>query len=213
MRLRLLEAVERCPETLATSYDAGELIYQQGAFAAGVYVVAAGAVVCSRRASGEVQPLSLAGCGDLVGLEAWHPGGLPRYRGSARAVAPTRTLFMTTEQWEEAMDEPPFRKCVLVYLADWLEAEREARLWLRDAPKGIAWLLLRCGIRRDGGLWLPCSTGLLADLLGVSRTTVRKAVDAMVEQDLVETEDGGLRGAEEPLRDFLYPRVLIGSPR
>lgn len=210
---RLIVAVQSLPGVLTIDYGPGELLFQEGAFAAGVSLVAQGLVICGRYILGESVPTSLAGPGDLLGVEAWLPRGPARYCGYARANSAVRTLFLNTEGWRAGFEQPELRELVLGALAT-AALDNEMIRGLRGRPdKALAWLLWRWGEPTAGGLRLPAATALLASLIGESKNAIRKALWTLSQEGLVNLEGGSVWAHPEALHTYLFGASLTGSPR
>ncbi|GAB4306879.1 MAG: hypothetical protein Kow0097_06680 [Candidatus Bipolaricaulota bacterium] len=212
-RERLVEEVKGLPGTLVVTHRPGDLIFQDGAFASGVYLVAEGLVLVGGYAPRASRAVALAGPGDLVGLEAWRSAPLPRYSGFARALTPTTLLFATTDAWARALDRPPFRELVLSALAR-LVLDRWTLALHRDQPeRALAWMLVRWGERADGGgevrLAVPAAT--LTSILGVSRNALRQAVTRLGELDAARSVNGHLVGDLRRLHDLLEESLTASA--
>jgi len=207
---RLLESVERIPGALSISYNAGELLFQVGAFAAGVYVVERGVVMQGLYRQGKPVPTSLYAPGDAVGIESWLDEPAPRYRGFARALTAVRVQFVSTQDWAQALASPEFRGLLLDYLARaWLNREVLHSL-VSEPERALAWLLWRWGEPVSGRLVLPANTSLIAHLIGCSRNAAGKALEILVQEGAVEIANGSLVGFPQALRPY-FEGALITS--
>lgn len=196
---RLLESVRRIPGALSIGYNAGELLFQVGAFAAGVYVVEKGIVIQGLYQHGKPVPTSLCAPGDVVGFESWLAESTPRYRGFARALTAVRVQFVSTQDWAQALASPKFRSLLLDYLAKaWLNREVLHSL-VNEPEKALAWLLWCWGEPKSGRLVLPANTSLIAHLIGCSRNAVGKALEILAQKGTVEIADGSLVGSPQAL--------------
>lgn len=213
-RERLIAEVAGLPGTLVVPHRAGDLIFQDGAFAAGVYLVSQGLVVVGGYLSEEPRAVALAGRGDLLGLEAWHSITPPRYEGFARALTETELLFATADAWSRALDRPAFRELALASLADLVLDQRRLALH-RDCPdRALAWALVRWGqpVAGQGQVRLEIPAGTLASILGVSRGALRQAVTCLADQGAAQQENGYIAGHLARLQDLLE-RTLTASAR
>jgi CRP-like cAMP-binding protein len=204
-RESLIAEVAALPGTLVVPHHPGDLIFQDGAFAAGVYLVAEGLVTVGGYAPGTPRPVALAGRGDLLGLEAWRSEPAPRYQGFARALTAATLLFATADAWSRALDRPPFRELVLSALVELVLDRRPLALY-RDRPElALAWTLIRWGEKTDGEgqvrLSIPAAT--LASILGVSRNAVRQAVARLSDLDAAQQVNGHIVGAIRRLHGLL----------
>lgn len=212
-RESLIAEVASLTETLVVTHQPGDLIFQDGAFAAGVYIVSEGLVIVGGYAPGEPRAVALAGPGDLLGLEAWKSATPPQYEGFARALTRTTVFFATADAWARALDRPPFRDLVLSALAD-LVLDRRTLALHRDRPDlALAWALVRWGERLDGGnqvkLGVPAAT--LASILGVSRSALRQAVIRLTEVDAVRQANGHIMGGLERLQELLEESLTASA--
>lgn len=199
---KLLESVKGIPGTLSISYNAGELLFQVGAFAAGIYVVEQGIVVQGIYHQGEPVPTSLRAPGDVVGVESWLAESPPRYRGFARALTAVRVRFVSTQDWVQALTSPQFRERLFDYLAKaWLN--REVLHSLAGEPeRALVWLLWCWGESKSDQLVLPANTSLIAHLIGCSRNAVGKALQILVREGTLEITNGLLVSSVPALRRF-----------
>lgn len=211
---RLQAEVASLPESLTVLHRAGDLVFQEGAFAPGVSLVTEGLVVLGGQTSGAPRPVALARPGDLLGLEAWGDDQPPRYRGFARALTDTMLLFAPTHAWTRALERPAFRSLVLATLADLVLSEQTLAL-RRDRPEhAVAWALLRWGLKdeRDKDcLHLPVPPATLAQVLGLTRTTLRQAVAQLADLGIVEAVNGHLVGSAPRLREILGEPVTASA--
>ncbi|MBC7093685.1 Crp/Fnr family transcriptional regulator [Candidatus Bipolaricaulota bacterium] len=212
-RQRLLAELQALPGTLEVHYGAGELIFQEGAFAAGVYVVAEGLVIRGGYVLGTSQPVAVAGPGDLLGVETWRLDIPPRYWGFARALTAAILRFAPAGVWKEALEQERFRDLVLSILAESVLDWHTLALYREHAERVLAWFLLRWGQDDGDQVRLPVSTTLLASLLGLSRHTVRQALTQLAGMGAVGQADGEIVGNRDRLRAVLGEAALIGSPR
>jgi len=195
------------------THHPGDLIFQDGAFAAGVYLVSEGLVMVGGYAPDEPRAVALAGPGDLLGLEAWRSATPPRYEGFARALTPTRLLFATADAWARALDRPPFRELVLSALAD-LVLDRRTLALHRDRPEcSLAWTLVRWGERLDDGnrVRLAVPAAILASILHLSRSALRQATTRLAELGPAQLVDGHIVGDLSRLQELLEERVTASA--
>ena len=209
----VLEAVKRIPGALEIRYDAGELLFQAGAFAAGVYVVEDGLVVRGFYREGNATPAFLAAPGDLVGVEAWMAEPAPRYRGFARALTPTRVWFVSFQDWAEALACFEFQKLLLDRLARALLNREVLRSLVGEPERALAWLLWHWGEPKSGRLRLPANASLLASLIGCSRNAVGRALEILLQEGAVELESGWVVSFPEALRAYFSEEAVTASLR
>ncbi|MFH1609471.1 MAG: Crp/Fnr family transcriptional regulator [Candidatus Bipolaricaulota bacterium] len=212
-RERLLAELQALPGTLEVHYGAGELIFQEGAFAAGVYVVAEGLVIRGGHVLGTSQSVAVAGPGDLLGVEAWRLDIPPRYWGFARALTAAILPFAPAGVWKEALEQERFREMVLSSLAERVLDWYTLALYREHPERVLAWFLLRWGQNDGDKVRLPLFTAILSSLLGLSRHTLRQALNRLSALRAVEQADGEIVGDRDRLRGVLGEAALIGSPR
>jgi len=212
-RENLIAEVESLPGMLVVNHHQGDLIFQDGAFAAGVYLVSAGLVMVGGYAPDEPRAVALAGPGDLLGLEAWRSATPPRYEGFARALTPTTLLFATADAWARALDRQPFRDLVLSALAE-LVLDRRALALHRDRPeRSLAWTLLRWGERFDDGnrVRLTVPAAVLSSILNLSRSALRQAATRLAELDAAQQVNGHIVGDLSRLQGLLEESVTASA--
>lgn len=204
-RESLVAEVAGLPGTLLVPHRAGDLIFQDGAFAAGIYLVSKGLVMVGGYVPDEPRAVAVAGRGDLLGLEAWRSMIPPRYEGFARALTETELLFATADAWSRALDRPPFRELVLATLADLILDQRTLALHRSRPERALAWALVRWGeaVAGQGLVRFEIPAAILASVLGVSRSTLRQAVRWLADQGVAQQENGHIVGHLARLQDLL----------
>ncbi|MFO8034902.1 MAG: Crp/Fnr family transcriptional regulator [Candidatus Bipolaricaulota bacterium] len=207
----LVQEVKAMTDALSVGYHPGELIYQAGAFAAGIHLVESGLVMLGVYSSGEARPVGLSAPGDLLGVEAWRSNGTPQHSGFARALTKAEVLFAPTESWSEALADESLRSLVLSQLAEAVLDWQSMALRRNEPEYTLAWVLLRWGVEQDGMRALPVSLTLLADLLAISRHTMRQVVSQLEERQVVVAQPGAIVGDPSRLLEFLE-RELTASP-
>ncbi len=208
----LLHKLRAMPDALSVHYHPGELIYQAGAFAAGIHLVENGLVMLGTYSGGEARPVGLSAPGDLLGVEAWRSNGTPQHSGFARALTEAQVLFSPTESLNASLADEELRSLVLSQLAeavlDW-----QSMASRRTEPENtLAWFLLRWGMEQGGRHYLPLSLTVLAELLSVSRHTVRQVLNQLEAQGILEVQDGALIGDPATIHEFVQQQVLTASP-
>ncbi len=174
--LELVERARAWPGVLPVRYAAGELIFPAGGFATGVYLLEEGLVGLSPKREGPKPVFHLVGPGEFLGLEGWLKEKRPRYRAAARALTPANLLFFPPPVWEKAVADAEFRNLIFSTLGQ-MWANFLAKDWeLGDGQRAVLWAFQRWGERTPRGLCLPLTPGLLAQALGLSRTTVKQAL-------------------------------------
>lgn len=164
--------------------EAGDLLFQEGLPAKGIYVIQKGRVKLVQQTPDrrKKQILRILGPGDLLGEEAFFAGGA--YSAYARALEPTDCCFLPGEELTEFLyRHPAAALCLLERLAD--AVKRYQRMLVEIAyEKGeerLARLLLELARKAEPGRPAPgqvIDLGLtrteLAELLGLRpETTIR----------------------------------------
>jgi CRP-like cAMP-binding protein len=178
-----LEALaRRCPER---TVGAGECLFQEGMRLDCVYVVRRGLVGLGRRAHGRRVTFLLLRPGDIV-------GDLAAVRGSAAffdafAVTDARVLVVPAADFLAALDVPsPFVRQWAVGLGVRIAAlqARLEELLGADLRTQVASLLhheLKAGSRV-----VSLTQQMIADLLGVRRTSVTRTLQGLQRQEIIE---------------------------
>lgn len=173
------EFVERArawPGVLPVRYAADELIFPAGGFATGVYLVEKGLVGLFPRGERQKPVFHLVGPGEFLGLEGWLSEKRPRYRAAARALTPANLLFFPPPVWEKVVADAEFRNLIFSTLGQ-MWANFLAKDWEPgDGRRAVLWAFQRWGERTPRGLCLSLNPGLLAQALGLPRTTVKQAL-------------------------------------
>jgi CRP-like cAMP-binding protein len=182
--LKILELAKDWPGVLLVSYGSGELIFPEGGFAIGVYLVERGLVGLFPSATSQKPGLYLARPGEFLGLEAWLSAERPRYQAAARALTKTQLLFFPPAVWEKALEDKEFRKLVFASLGDMWRRFLTEKFSKADTQNAVLWAFQEFGEETSQGFSLPLSPGLLAQALGISRTKLKQALASLgVAQD------------------------------
>ncbi len=202
----LLERVRNLSGVLSVKYRAGELIFPEGGFAAGVYLVRQGLVGLFCPCGSRNLCVYVAGPGELFGLEAWFKTARPQYRVAGRALTEADLFFLPSGLWEKAGEDREFRELVFSALAQmWLSLwEREARK--TEAPAALLWAFQRWGEETPEGIRLSLSPHVLAMALGLSRGALKRA---MVHLGVSQREDRLILKRER----LLEAHALTRSPQ
>ena len=196
--LNAAEVKELKRMSLHVRYDEGELIAQEGSYAAGVYVVESGLISIGKYASKGWQKrcLRFLAPGEWFGLEPAFLGREPINAQFAKAIVPSTLLFF------ERSNILAFSKAhpsILADLCQWLSREvlmLEFKL-TRDAvetiDRNLALLLIaltkKYGDKEDTMvvLDLPISRQTMAEILGVSIETLSRVLRQFRERGLIST--------------------------
>jgi len=194
-----LEQVLAPYDPLRIRYAPGELLFQAGCFAAGVYLINDGIVQESyaHPAAGEPEVATgLFGRPSLLGHETFEPGRHPLHGVSCRAVTWVSVLFVEQAAFETAVAaSDPLRAFQTSHLLERQSALTRA-LWRSQLdPAGRIRATLQeiipfCQATEDGGVLLPAEIDLhrLAELSYVS---YRKTRDLLRSQWQMEQQDEG----------------------
>jgi len=176
------------------SWPAGFAVYQRGAPADGVFIVARGRVVLrSRVRAGRGFIPWIATCGETFGSEGLYPGG--QYATDARAETETETHFLSSAKFRAFVREQP-QHAIAVF--NQLMAERSALLdKLRElttlsVEQRILSTLSRLAhtdifANEQGEVVLsPERYRLLCELVGATRESVSLVISRLTTEGLVE---------------------------
>ncbi len=172
----LVGYAQRVPGVLSVAYAARELIHPAGGFASGVYLVAQGLVGLYAPNHGQRVVFHVLKPGDFLGLEAWLPDARPQYVATARALTDVDLLFFPPPVWNRAMEDTEFRALVFAALGQIWKGLITKDIHHRDAQGGVVWAFQHWGERTPHGVRLPLNLSLLAQILGLSRTTLKQAL-------------------------------------
>lgn len=197
---------------LRVRYDEGELIAQEGSYAAGIYVVESGLICIGKYASKGWQKRSLRflASGEMYGLEPVFLGREPINAQFAKAIVRSTLLFCERSNIVAFSKGHPH---IFVDVCRWLSREvlmlefKLARDALESVDQNLALLLVALannyGIKQASAvvLNLPVPRQTLAELLGVSTGTLSRALRQFRERGLITTSQtqiiirdlGGLR--------------------
>jgi len=184
--------------SLQIHYDEGELIAQEGSYAAGVYIVQSGLVSIGKYASEgwEKRVLRFLAVGEIFGLEAVFLGREAINVQFAKALVESTLIFFERANILAFAKEHPN---LCSDFSRWLSREvimLEFKL-TRDATESIdhnlALLLIALGNKygqKASGkivLNLPISRQTMAEMLGISVETLMRALKRFREHELITT--------------------------
>jgi len=184
--------------SLPVHYDEGELIVQEGSYAAGVYIVQSGLVSIGKYASKgwEKRMLRFLAVGEMFGLEAVFLEREPINVQFAKALVESTLLFF------ERSNILAFSKGHPLMFADlcrWLSREvimlefKLTRAAVESIDRNLALLLIalahKYGEKDKAGivLDLPISRQTIAEMLGVSIETLMRVLKRFRERNLITT--------------------------
>ncbi len=182
--------------------DAGELIFQTGRPAEGLYIVSRGIVklVQGTRDGNRVYILDLRGRGDPLGEEALF-SGCP-YAASAKAISDTQLCYLPQGDLAGVIqDYPDVARALMETMAKRLVDNHRARVELAydcseaRMARTVLRLMDRFGHRQTahGALGLELSRTELAELLGLRPETAIRILSDWRHEGLVELKERSLR--------------------
>ena len=184
---------------LHVRYRPGELIYQTGTYAAGVYLIAHGLVTdqcVTKNNNRHTRLLEIFGPGDLIGLDILIKdfGGL--YVGCARTIIETDLYFFEKNKFLDLMQEQMMVKdyCIDLLLHRLYSIKQHVSLVGRKAlVQQMRCLLLslaqKCGEITEGtAVLLPpeIKPPVLAFLLGISNAKASRVLNSLSGVSLIE---------------------------
>ena len=196
--LRPEEIEELAEISLQVHYDEGELIAQEGSYAAGIYIVQSGLVAIGKYASKgwEKRVLRFLSAGELFGLEAVFLERDPINVQYAKALVESSLVFF------ERSNVLAFSKSHCTLFADlcrWLSREvimlefKLTREAVESIDRNLALLLIALANKygehnHDGVIVnLPISRQTMAEMLGISIETLMRALKRFRERKLITT--------------------------
>jgi len=179
-------------------YLRGELIFQQGEFASGIYIICRGMVRVGKYYRGKRLTLELLQAGDLLGIEAL-AGTAPATRCSyAQALENTQLAFLEKGAFLDFCRAHPaitaglYRQALSKII---ILKQKLVRSALASADERVAGILLElgqsCGTATRAGLSLRLRLGRaeLAELAGVSLETLIRSLSRLERQGLIALHD------------------------
>lgn len=186
---------------LPIRYEEGDLIFQEGAYAAGIYIVSQGLIQYGRMVGPHSHRkrhiLKLVGPGEIIGLEALFIEGQPMRLGYAKALSDTVVAFIERDLILELLPEEP---SLALNLCRRLAREvlfleyKLTRSVCRTIEENLALLLLslgrRYGIREEEGLYIgvELKRSTIADVLGISLESLMRAMRKLRERGIIRVE-------------------------
>lgn len=184
--------------SLPVHYDEGELIAQEGSYAAGVYIVQSGLVSIGKYASKgwEKRMLRFLAVGEMFGLEAVFLKREPINVQFAKAIVESSLVFFERSNILAFSKEHPL---MFTDLCRWLSREvimlefKLTREAIESIDRNLALLLIalayKYGEKDKAGtvLDLPISRQTIAEMLGVSIETLMRVLKRFRERNLITT--------------------------
>ena len=196
------EALSRVEEALLPiRYEEGDLIFQEGAYAAGIYIVSKGLIQYGRTVGPHSHRkrhiLKLVGPGEVMGLEALFIEGQPTRVGYAKALTDAVVAFIERELILELLPGEP---SLALNLCRRLAREvlfleyKLTRSVCRTIEENVALLLLslgqRYGIREEKGLYIgvELKRSTIAEVLGISLESLMRVLRKLRERGIIRIE-------------------------
>ena len=186
---------------LPVRYEKGDLIFQEGEFASGIYIICQGMVRVGKYYQGKRLTLKLLKAGELLGMEALvseRPVIRPNY---AQAVEPTEVAFLEKKAFLEFCQEHPAiisSLCRKALEEITILQRKLVQSVLAPADERVAAILLElgeiCGEETGSGLFIgSCfSRTELAEFVGVSPETLIRGLSRLKDEGLIELHDKGI---------------------
>ncbi len=205
-------------------YDKGEVIFQEGEPAFGLYIICEGRVKLAKRSSkGKRQILKLLGPGELLGEKTMFDQ--ETYTAYAKTLEPTKVYFIERTAFLDFLRRHPEVALKLIEkLARELKAfqNRLLETSYEGSMERLARLLLtvgdNCGVEEDGKLYigLELSRAELAEMAGISPETAIRTLSRLRERGLIETaghkiyilDREGLEELAEPFQPVTKENLL-----
>jgi CRP/FNR family transcriptional regulator len=195
------------------AFDKGEIIFQDGDEATGLYIVAEGLVRVYKLApSGKEHVLHLAGPG-MTFAEVAVLGDFP-LPAFAEAVEPTSCVMLPAAPFLQALRDD-HRLClqILSSMAMWIKSlvGLLEGIVLRDAAGRVAGYLLDAHAQQGGRIALPSLKKHIASHLNLTSETLSRTLRQLKEQRLIR-EEGAQLVLEDPtglqkLTEGYFPRI------
>jgi CRP-like cAMP-binding protein len=188
------------------SYEAGDLICQEGMPGNGICVICKGLVKCGKYSADRSRKriLKIAGARDILGLEILFGPDPCLLTGFAKALEDTKVAFIEKGRFLEFLKRHP---AILFHLCGQLIREisvyqcRLVELAYGTTSVNLARLLLilarRFGVRREEGVEIEFSRSDLAELAGMRIDTLVRALGQLREGGLIATRYRTIRILDE----------------
>jgi len=179
-------------------YEQGDLIFQEGEFASGIYIICRGMVRVGKYYRGKRLTLELLQAGDLLGIEALASEGAATRPGYAQAVEGTKVAFLEKGAFLDYLREHPaitaglYQKSLEKVICLQRKLVQSA---LGSADERVAGVLLElgqsCGTETRAGVSINVqfSRAELAELAGVSLETLIRSLSKLKQEGLIKLHD------------------------
>jgi len=208
-------------------YKEDDLIFQEGAYASGIYLVCQGLVIYGAYTEGGKKRhiVKLAGAGEIFGEEELFLKDYSSRFGYAKALVDTEVVFVERRAFLGLLEREP---SIFLDLCERLVREiilLEYKLTCtacKTIEGNIALLLLalgsKYGVRDDKGLQidLELRRATLMEILGISRESLMRALRKLTQRGIILCQDrritildeDRLKSLAEPLPAYLEGKLL-----
>lgn len=173
-------------EAYAREHQPGDVIFEEGAEGASVFVIESGEIEISRLDSAGRRTVAHLGAGEFFGETSVILG--TRHTGRAVAVEPTRLLELDAETFEKmCIERPEVSIRVIRLLAARLIAteKRLAKLGVDDLMASLVRRLLDRGRTDATGLHIKTTLRELADESGLSTIEAHRALHQLFDRNVL----------------------------
>jgi CRP-like cAMP-binding protein len=180
---------------ILVQYERGDLIFQEGEYASGIYIICHGMVRVGKYYRGKRLTLELLKRGEILGMEALTDEGPTTRPEYAQAIEDTKVAFLEKAVFLAFLREHPAITAGLYQKA--LEKivilqRKVVQLGLASADERVAGILLElgesCGKETRSGIAINVRLGRaeLAELAGVSLETLIRSLSKLKQEGLIE---------------------------
>ena len=201
---------------LPIRYEEGDLIFREGAYAAGIYIVSQGLVQYGRHVGGRRHIFKLIGPGEVIGLESLFIEEQPLRLSYAKALSETIVAFIERKTILEVLPEEP---ALAINICRRLTKEllfleyKLTRSVCRTIEENVALLLLRLGwkygIKEEEGLYIgvELKRSTMADFLGISLESLLRVLRKLRQRGII-----AIKGRKIIIRDEERLLELVRPP-
>lgn len=211
------EALSRLEEAmLPIRYGEGDLIFQEGSYGAGIYIVSYGLIQYGRQVGGKRHILRLVGPGEMIGITALFMEGQPTRLGYAKGLTDTVVAFIERDLILELFHQEPslaFNLCQGLTREVLFFEYKLTRAVCRTIEENVALLLLslgrKYGIKQEGGLYIgvELKRSTMADILGISLESLMRVLRKLREREVIS-----FRGRKIIIREQERLERLVEPP-
>lgn len=190
--------------TLSVEYKKGELIFQKGSIADGIYIVCNGFVLYGKhsdKSKRQGRIFKIVGPGEILGEETFFSQSPCSRFGYARVLADAKLSFLEKEDFLSFSKEHPelfFDLSKELVRSLTILENRLMRGVCNTIDQNLALLLLnggkKYGIGKGSQIHIPLGLkqGILADILGVSVESVANALSKLKEMNVILVQSGDI---------------------